>query len=82
MLGVARRSLNCNDELLLGNDSIITRNHADLDIGRVTSRILDELVLPLREIQINDHELAYVKAMVFFDPSKLKTVYSNHYIET
>ena len=30
--------------------------------------MLDELVRPLREIQIDDSEFACLKAVVFFDP--------------
>lgn len=31
-------------------------------------RILDELVLPFQELQIDDNEYACLKAIVFFDP--------------
>lgn len=42
---------------------------SDLDISRVGSRVLDELVKPLNEVQIDDTEFACLKAIVFFDPS-------------
>lgn len=32
---------------------------------------MDELVKPLKEVQIDDTEFACLKAIVFFDPSKL-----------
>lgn len=31
-------------------------------------RILDELVLPFQELQIDDNEYACLKAIIFFDP--------------
>ena len=68
LLGVAKRSLTLNDVLLLGNDSIITRHSQDPDIGRIASRILDELVQPLRDVNIDETEFACMKAIVFFDP--------------
>ncbi|XP_046381026.2 hepatocyte nuclear factor 4-gamma-like isoform X2 [Haliotis rufescens] len=70
VLGVARRSMSLKDILLLGNDSIIPRNTTDIDIVRVTCRILDELVKPLKDVQIDDSEFACLKAIVFFDPAK------------
>lgn len=43
----------------------------DLDISKVGTRVMDELVVPLNEVQIDDTEFACLKAIVFFDPSKL-----------
>lgn len=34
-------------------------------------RILDELVLPFQELQIDDNEYACLKAIIFFDPGML-----------
>uniref|UniRef100_A0AAR2LK33 Hepatocyte nuclear factor 4, alpha n=1 Tax=Pygocentrus nattereri TaxID=42514 RepID=A0AAR2LK33_PYGNA len=51
-----------------GNDYIIPRNCPELEVSRVTVRILDELVLPFQELQIDDNEYACLKAIVFFDP--------------
>ncbi|KAG7263827.1 hypothetical protein CRUP_003836 [Coryphaenoides rupestris] len=53
---------------LLRNDHIIPRNCPELEVSRVTVRILDELVLPFQELQIDDNEYACLKAIVFFDP--------------
>lgn len=44
---------------------------SDLDISRVGTRVLDELVKPLNDVQIDDTEFACLKAIVFFDPSNL-----------
>nr|XP_002731047.1 PREDICTED: hepatocyte nuclear factor 4-alpha-like [Saccoglossus kowalevskii] len=68
VLGVAKRSLNYKDILLLGNDVIIPRHAPQLEISRIAARILDELVKPLHDVQIDDHEFACLKAIVFFDP--------------
>ena len=68
LLGLARRSLALKDILLLGNDFVLPRNSQELEISRVVGRILDELVRPLREVQIDDSEFACLKAIVFFDP--------------
>jgi len=40
------------------------------DVSRVSCRVIDELVKPLRDINIDDTEFACLKAIVFFDPSK------------
>ncbi|XP_059156043.1 hepatocyte nuclear factor 4-gamma-like isoform X2 [Physella acuta] len=68
ILGVAKRSIPLNEVLLLSNESIITRQNADPDVGHVASRILDEIVAPMREIQVDDSEFACLKTLVFFDP--------------
>lgn len=73
LLGLARRSMHLQDVLLLGNNCIITKHHADtrpdLDISLIGVRIMDELVKPLKEIEIDDTEFACLKAIVFFDPN-------------
>ncbi|XP_052817191.1 hepatocyte nuclear factor 4-gamma-like isoform X2 [Mya arenaria] len=68
LLGVAKRSLSNSDTLLLGNDVIIPRTTSDPEIGRVAARVLDELVRPMREVQIDESEFSCLKAVVFFDP--------------
>ncbi|XP_030761075.1 hepatocyte nuclear factor 4-gamma isoform X2 [Sitophilus oryzae] len=76
LLGLARRSMHLKDVLLLGNNCIITkhtatpdRSPADFNISRIGSRIIDELVKPMTDVQIDDTEFACVKAIVFFDPN-------------
>ncbi|MBN3305004.1 HNF4G factor, partial [Amia calva] len=68
LLGVTKRSVPYKDILLLGNDYVIHRNCPEVEISRVANRILDELVVPFQEIQIDDNEYASLKAIVFFDP--------------
>ncbi|KAK9497642.1 hypothetical protein O3M35_004332 [Rhynocoris fuscipes] len=93
LLGVARRSLHLRDILLLGNNYIIPRYCAetstspDVDISKVGTRVMDELVTPLNEVQIDDTEFACLKAIVFFDPNakglsnRLKIKYLRHQIQ-
>lgn len=74
LLGLSRRSMHLDDVLLLGNNRILTKHsqsaHSlpNFDICRVGSRIIDELIRDMKEINIDDSELACVKALVFFDP--------------
>ncbi|OWA54353.1 Hepatocyte nuclear factor 4-alpha [Hypsibius exemplaris] len=69
VLGVARRSVHLKDILLLGNESmIVPHSSTEVDIGRIAARVLQELIRPFREIQIDDKEFACMKAVVFFDP--------------
>ncbi len=68
ILGAARRSLRSTDSLILGNGAMISRDKSEYEISKLAGMILDLIVNPLREIQINDHEFSCLKAIVFFDP--------------
>ncbi|XP_018423115.1 PREDICTED: hepatocyte nuclear factor 4-gamma [Nanorana parkeri] len=68
LLGITKRSMLFKDILLLGNSYVIHRNCSEIEISRVANRVLDELVQPFQEIQIDDNEFACLKAIVFFDP--------------
>uniref|UniRef100_A0A8C0ND84 Hepatocyte nuclear factor 4 gamma n=1 Tax=Canis lupus familiaris TaxID=9615 RepID=A0A8C0ND84_CANLF len=68
LLGATKRSMVYKDILLLGNNYVIHRNSSEVEISRVANRVLDELVRPFQEIQIDDNEYACLKAIVFFDP--------------
>lgn len=48
---------------------------SDLSVARVGARIMDELVKPLTEVQIDDTEFACLKAIVFFDPSEINVFF-------
>lgn len=50
-------------------------------MGRVAVRILDELVLPFQELQIDDNEYACLKAIVFFDPGTLTATFQTNNIK-
>ncbi|CAL4106005.1 unnamed protein product, partial [Meganyctiphanes norvegica] len=67
LLGAAYRSINLNDMILLGNDCVILRNSSD-ELSHVGHRLMDEVVLPLRDVNIDEQEYACLKAIVFFDP--------------
>ena len=57
-----------------GNDYIVPRHCPELaEMSRVSVRILDELVLPCQELQIDDNEYACLKAIIFFDPGTAHT---------
>lgn len=49
-----------------------------MEVIRVAIRILDELVLPFQELQIDDNEYACLKAIIFFDPGRPKPSTINH----
>lgn len=68
LLGIAKRSMVFKDILLLGNNYVIHRDCSEMEISRVANRILDELIQPFQDIQIDDNEYACLKAIVFFDP--------------
>ena len=68
LLGCARRSMNVKDVLLLGNDLVIPRTAADTEVRRIAIRVLDELVEPMKEWNVDDTEHACLKAIVFFNP--------------
>ncbi|KAM3928277.1 hepatocyte nuclear factor 4-gamma isoform 1-T1 [Leptodactylus fuscus] len=68
LLGITKRSMVFKDILLLGNNYVIHRNCSEIEISRVANRILDELIQPFQDIQIDDNEYACLKAIVFFDP--------------
>ncbi len=74
ILGVACRSLNCDDYLLLGNHYVIPRNASDPGLSRAAGRILDEIVKPLKDNQLDEKEYACLKAIVFFDNGLKKNV--------
>lgn len=60
--------------LTAGNGCVIHRNSPEAEISRVANRVLDELVHPFQNIQIDDNEYAALKAIVFFDPGIRNTV--------
>lgn len=52
---------------MLGNHYVIPRNASDPGLSRAAVRILDEIVKPLKENQLDEKEYACLKAIVFFD---------------
>ncbi|XP_051236267.1 hepatic nuclear factor 4, beta [Dicentrarchus labrax] len=68
ILGAARRSLPYFNLILLGNDFVIPLRSAEVAVSRVAFRIQEELVKPLRELDITDKEFACLRSIVFFAP--------------
>lgn len=68
ILGVARRSLPYDDIILLGNDFIIPVRGTEQEMSKVATRILEELVRPLKELDITETEFVCLKTIVFFTP--------------
>uniref|UniRef100_A0A3P8SVF2 Hepatic nuclear factor 4, beta n=1 Tax=Amphiprion percula TaxID=161767 RepID=A0A3P8SVF2_AMPPE len=71
ILGAARRSLPCDNLILLGNDFVIPMSGAEVEVSRVAFRIQEELVKPLRDLDITDQEFACLRTTVFFAPDCL-----------
>lgn len=53
---------------------MIHKNTPEPEISRIANRVLDELVQPFQDIQIDDNEYAALKAIVFFDPGSKKDI--------
>ncbi|XP_029937788.1 hepatic nuclear factor 4, beta [Myripristis murdjan] len=68
ILGAARRSLAYNNLILSGNDFVIPLRGAEIEMSRVAFQIQDELVKPLREMDITNKEFVCLRAIVFFAP--------------
>lgn len=68
ILGAARRSLPYSSHILLGNDFVIPLRGAEVEVSRLAFRIQEELVKPLKELNITDKEFACLRAVVFFAP--------------
>ncbi|XP_076058603.1 hepatocyte nuclear factor 4-gamma-like [Oratosquilla oratoria] len=47
---------------------VVSSSHSKAEMNRIGARILDELVKPLRQVNLDDSEFACLKAIVFFDP--------------
>ncbi|KAL6469008.1 hypothetical protein MHYP_G00225320 [Metynnis hypsauchen] len=68
ILGGARRSLPYSDIILLGNDFVIPVRGPEREMSKLAARVLDELVRPLKELDITDAEFVCLKAIIFFSP--------------
>ncbi|CAB3408121.1 unnamed protein product [Caenorhabditis bovis] len=72
VLGVAYRSicLTVGDSICLANDTLLPKDHATQvgDINCVVSRIIDEIVKPMRRLNMDLLEYVAIKAILFFNP--------------
>ncbi|KAI6241196.1 hypothetical protein M3Y99_00343100 [Aphelenchoides fujianensis] len=67
VLGVAYRSLHAEGGIWLANDKLLMENSSHLvgDIKNVVSRIIKELVVPLRDLEIEATEFVALKGLLF-----------------
>ena len=59
----ARFLLSC-----IGNDLVISRVHPEPEIRRIAIKVVDEIVRPMVELDVDETEYACLKAIVFFNP--------------
>jgi len=71
LLSAAYRSLPYSDVVLLGNDTVLSRDIADHAIARLVARVIDDVICVLRDVNVDDVEVACLKAIIFFDPGQL-----------
>uniref|UniRef100_A0AC34PXQ2 Uncharacterized protein n=1 Tax=Panagrolaimus sp. JU765 TaxID=591449 RepID=A0AC34PXQ2_9BILA len=74
VLGVAYRSLNTDGGVYLANEKILPTDQATVigDINLVVARIINELVLPMRELAYDTNDYVALKALVFFNPYSIR----------
>lgn len=71
LLSAAYRSLPYSDVVLLGNDSVLSRDTAgDPAVARLVARVIDDVIRVLRDVSVDDVEVACLKAIIFFDPGQ------------
>ena len=72
LLSAAHRSLPYADQLvLLGNDTTLSRDNAtDPGVARLVAMLCDDVIAVLRDVSVDDVEIACLKAIVFFDPGR------------
>ena len=51
-----------------GNDLVISRQHPEPEIRRIVIKVIDEIVKPMVELDVDETEYACLKAIVFFNP--------------
>jgi len=76
LLSAAYRSLAYNDVVLLGNDTVLSRGTpaADPAVARLVARVIDDVIGVLRDVSVDDVEVACLKAIIFFDPGQWSQV--------
>ena len=50
------------------------------ELSHVGHRLMDEVVLPLRDVNIDEQEYALLKSIVFFDPSEYDLLLYNIFV--
>ncbi|CBY30454.1 unnamed protein product [Oikopleura dioica] len=79
MIGCSQRtyqlSMMDNQVVLLSNNQVIRRDCHENDMGRLASKILDQLCETMRELGIDQTECGILRAIMFFDPTAPKVSY-------
>ena len=44
-------------------------------MSKTSGRIIDEIIQPMRDVQIDDTEFSCLKAVVFFDPGTIEVTF-------
>ena len=72
LLEASYRSLSngVKDSILLGNKTEVSHSSKDPIVAFMARRVLNELFVPLRQIQIDESELIFLKSLLLFDPRK------------
>jgi len=70
LLSAAHRSLSYSDLVLLGNDTVLSRDTTDPGVARLVARMIDDVICVLRDVSVDDVEMACLKAIIFFDPGQ------------
>ena len=70
LLSAAHRSLPYDDLVLLGNDTVLSRDNADPGVARLVTMVIDDVICVLRDVSVDDVEMACLKAIIFFDPGQ------------
>ena len=68
LLSAAHRSLPYHNLVLLGNDTVLSRDTADSGVARLVAMVIDDVICVLREVSVDDVEIACLKSIIFFDP--------------
>ncbi|PAV67177.1 hypothetical protein WR25_25017 isoform A [Diploscapter pachys] len=68
VLCAAFRSINANDCVWLTNETCLHKNSQIPDVNKVTARIIDQLTVPMRRLNMTEIEYVTLKAIAFFDP--------------
>lgn len=50
---------------------MISRHVTNNEMSHICARVIDEIVKPLQEVEIDDSEFACLKGIIFFDPGKI-----------
>lgn len=65
----AFRSIPLDDAVWLTNETRLHKNSTKVpDVNRVAARIVDQLTVPMRRLEMNEIEYCALKAVAFFDP--------------